>query len=333
MPFVQPASPAATRINEALFLELLEMPAPHNAGKSFALGEGILPPDGTASLEFSVLRNDGRVLSLQVDAEGCGAYCEEYQRFFNFDARNGRALAIDDLLTGAGLAEAGKRLSDERRRQYRGQIRQLKRELAAARKSRKTKQDDLSDLEDRLALNESCLAGLGAPPGAGALRESIRDTRFAVLDSGLRFTVERCSSHAMRALDDVGDVVMTLDAAALDKLLLPYGRSLLIGGEEIPAPVSWPDQILTGRIGGAAVTVRLGRPYSDGSLNGTYYYDKFRKPIGLRGKKNGKRIELTENLPEGEKGEPGRLELSEDANGLSGRWLRGDKSLPARFGW
>lgn len=329
LPYVLPASPATARINEVMFLSQLNMPAPREAGRSFALGEGVAPPDGTASLDFSVLHNDGRVLALEINAEGCGAYCEEYRQNFNFDAQTGRFLLIEDILTQRGLAEAGRRFFAERKRQYRQQIQSLQRELAQARKAENRKKDDIEDIEDRLALNQDCLASFQEKLGDAALRSALRWARFVVSGKGLVFTAERCSNHASRALDDVGEISLSLGPKDLAELLQPYGRYLLTGEGEATAPVSFYGQVLHGKVGSAPITLRINPPYDDNSFSGLYYYDKYRKPISFSGKRAGKRLEFTEEVAQGE---AGRFTLTEEAGALSGLWRRQNKTLQVRLG-
>ncbi|MBS1160355.1 MAG: hypothetical protein H6R15_2774 [Proteobacteria bacterium] len=330
LPYALPASPATARINEVMFLSQLNMPAPREAGKSFALGEGVTPPEGTASLDFSVRYNDGRVLALEINAEGCGAYCEDYQQYFNFDAQTGRFLLIDDILTPRGLSEVGRRFFAERKRLYRQQIRTLRRELANVQKAGKRKKDAVEDTEDRLALNEDCLAQFQETPGDAALRNSLRSTRFILTDKGIVFTAGRCSNHASRALDDVGEVTWPLGLKDLAALLQPYGRYLLTGEGDAAAPVALHGQVLHGKVGSAPITLRINPLNDDNSFSGLYYYDKYRKPISFFGKKTGQRLEFTEDAASGE---AGCFTLSQDAAGLSGRWQRQARTLPVRLGW
>ncbi|MFY7904891.1 MAG: hypothetical protein ACOVO0_02040, partial [Burkholderiaceae bacterium] len=80
LPFVEaeaePARRVANRINQAIYLELLEAAAPIRVGDGLNIRRyGGRPPPVT-DVSFVVNRNDGRVLALTVSAEGCGAYCE-----------------------------------------------------------------------------------------------------------------------------------------------------------------------------------------------------------------------------------------------------------------
>ena len=49
-------------------------------------------------LSYEVLYNARYILSLKVSAEGCGAYCDTYHQFFNFDLKTGRPLMITDVI-------------------------------------------------------------------------------------------------------------------------------------------------------------------------------------------------------------------------------------------
>lgn len=149
-------------------------------------------------LGYTVLRNDGRVLSFAVDGEGCGAYCETYTRYLQFDARNGRALAPQDLLTTGGGAKLQRQMRAERARRYRLELRGLKRNLARGQRP--------AD------------AGADAPLG---------DLRMGLAANGrMLLTAERCSNHASRALDDVGEVTLKRSPAALAPHLTAYGSTL-----------------------------------------------------------------------------------------------------------
>lgn len=338
MPFVAsgPADVAA-RINDSLYLSLLGMPAPREPGKTFSPPSGTSPV-GTASLEFSVSRNDARILSVQTDAEGCGAYCENYAQEFIFDARSGRSVVAADLFTPKGLGVVAQRMKKERQRQYKAQIVILGKELKALRAQRKpSTRSAPDDIEERIALNEDCLAKLREqtesrqPQTPDTLRDEARYYRLALpLDKGAVFVSSRCSAHVNRALDDVGEVALTIPPTELPALLTPYGISLLLGEGEAPAPASPFGQILRGKVGGAQVTMLLNVPYSDGSFGGRYYYDRYRKPLELSGRAKGKRVELTEHV---EDKAQATFDLSSSGPGLIGRWKGNGKDLPVDLRW
>lgn len=105
LPWVEAASPEVSRrINDVVFQRMLDTPAPARPADAVAL----LPkPEQTQnailSSEYTVVRNDGRLLVLAVAAEGCFRHCgEHFTEQWNFDARTGRQLENDTLFTPAG---------------------------------------------------------------------------------------------------------------------------------------------------------------------------------------------------------------------------------------
>ena len=56
-------------------------------------------------------------------------------------------------------------------------------------------------------------------------------------NKGLVLSVGRCSNHASRALDDVGEIAVTIAATALKTSLTPYGRAVVLQqGDALPPP-------------------------------------------------------------------------------------------------
>ena len=99
MPFVTGGAPGvATRINEAVWREMLDgASAPSTPGKTFTPSPDKLP-QGTSSLEYKsqmLPAANPRLLSLDFSGEGCGAYCEEFTQTHVFDLRDGRELATN----------------------------------------------------------------------------------------------------------------------------------------------------------------------------------------------------------------------------------------------
>ncbi|MFO1336926.1 MAG: hypothetical protein U1F53_01605 [Burkholderiaceae bacterium] len=326
MPFVESReTPAvAERINAALFLGVMETPAPARPAAAFHLPKGQWP-QGTASQDVEVVRNDARVLSIVLTAEGCGAYCETYSQHHNFDVRSGRALALDDLLTPTGLSALTAEVARARQSAYTRQLKTLQQERAAA--QRRGHRDELDDLDDRIALNKDCLEGERHSPRQP---DDVRQASFSLpVAGGMALSTARCSNHASRALDDVGEVTVTVPAGQLRPWLSPYGHAVVLGDGDAPPPATLFGQVLRGRIGTAPVTLLLERPQANGSVVGRYCYDKYRQPIRLSGRREGTQLRLDEG-----EGEPSAtLRLAWGAHGLAGQWVGGGKTLPVQLDW
>lgn len=323
------------RINNRIFLDMIEQPAP--ARYSDRIKEPKEPDglQGSSDFSFSVLRNDDRVLALEVDAEGCGAYCENYSRQYNFDATTGRSIAASDIFTPAGGAALLKRNLTKRMVEYRIAIAGLNKDAIAYRKKHRittpwpqprpdTKQDEEElRIASTIAMYEDCLESM---PEYGKYYR-LTEIPLRIDGESITFLYGRCSNHAMRALDDVGDQRVAYKSADLATYFTAYGKYLMMNGPQAAPRVDPYRQILKGRVGQAAITLHLSERYSDDSLSGIYFYDKYRKPIALSGRVTGDVIELTESESSDTLKPLIRATIQGDK--LEGLWI-GDKTLNFR---
>lgn len=217
----------------------------------------------------------------------------------------GRLFSSSDIFTPQGRAALFKQNNAKRLIEYRKAIAVLNKEGAANRKKQRIaipwpqprndgKQDDEeARITETIQMYQYCLDSMGEPSYASYYTQDVFPVKIE--DASITFLFGRCSNHAMRALDDVGDQQITYSIANLAPHFTPYGKYLLMGGPQ-PALRTEPyEQFLLGRVGQAAITFQLARPGPDGTLSGSYFYDKYRKPIRLSGKVDGDTIELTES--------------------------------------
>lgn len=344
MPFAASVrTDVAARINDALYMDLVGIPAPTDPGKTFSFPAGAQPTDtdsaldGTNSIAFQTLRNDDRVLSLSIEREGCGAYCEEYTTSYNFDAETGRVFDADDVFTPAGRTRIAKLMVQERKKQYSVMLKTLNVQLAKLGKASRThsSSEEVDDLKARIELNQGCLADMSSDSEtARDPAETFRYLRFAVPDeNSVQFTAERCSNHASRALDDVGDVSLSLSGDKLDGMLTAYGRYLLRGGERPKEALSPFGLFLHGRIGQSPMAIRIGSSSDGHSLSAVYYYEKYRPPIALTGSMEGNRIVLTtaKNGGDPDPSSAGTFELTRHGTAFTGQWRKQDMQRPVSF--
>jgi hypothetical protein len=289
----------------------------------------------TPSASYKVLRQDARVLSLALELEGCGAYCENYQRAFAFDLRDGRLLTAGDLFTPEGLKALQPRLAAQRAALIQQQIRRLKHTLAAAQQAKRRPEE--GD-DDALLMYQDCLRNW--LPGADPVYRHLGDEQMAVGPQHLSFTAGRCSNHAMRALDDIGDFHNRLPLTSLRAQLSPYGRAVLLG-EVLPdaRPASGLlSQVLRGTLDGKLpITLRLvvsspasGAASAEQVVDGNYFYDRMRQLIPLRGTLRGDQLTLTEGESSDDAKAP-VFKLTVSAQGLRGTWRQGERSLPVEI--
>lgn len=326
MPLVQAGDPVlSAKINDKLFLARFGVLAPRQAGKAVGAADGIAL-DGIATQSFKVGRNDGRVLTIAFDSEFCGAYCENSRTYYSFDMASGRSVEAEDLFTAAGMRELARQMRKQRLASYRNETARQQASLDALRKKDNAAKDDLDDLEQRVALNTEC-ADAESRLATQSDAELLAAFRTYQLEAGpQQYTIysPRCSSHAERALDDVDSVKLAISYAGLSPQLNGYGKALLLGTGPVPAGGGYFGQVLHGRLGTMAVTMMLNKD-SDGGVQGTYFYDKFRQPIALDGKERDGQLVLNERG--GDKVSATlRLGWSAAAHALQGRWA-GNKEL------
>ncbi|WP_413460266.1 hypothetical protein [Herbaspirillum huttiense] len=293
------------RINHRIFLDLIGQPAPARYSDGIKMPKEKIGFQGSSDFGFWVLRNDDRILALEVDSEGCGAYCEHYWAHYNFDAATGRKIAGSDIFTPAGGAALLKQNLAKRQAEYRKAIADLNKEALANRKKQgitipwpQSMPDSKPDEEEEriastIGMYESCQESMRSPDYGKYYK--LDDISLQIERESITFLYDRCSNHAERVLDDVGEQKVTYKIVDLTQYFTAYGKYLFMSGPQA-APRAEPyRQILKGRVGQAAITLALSELYSDGSLSGSYFYDKYRKPIPLSGKVNGNVVEFTES--------------------------------------
>ena len=321
MPYVTlPDTAASANINDRLFIGQLNGLAP--AKPIPTVDSKGLQLDGIASQDFEQVRLDERLLTLRFDAEGCGAYCEDYSVFYSFDLKNGRKLNNEDMFTPAGMRAIAEKMRKEKLRLYKNQIAELKQELKTEQKKSVPNREIVEDLQDRLTVNLECAERTSQE--ASEIRDGAAFYyTWNFLPQHASLHAGRCSNHANRALDDVGDITLPLAYAALRPHMTAYGRTMLLREGDAKASNVY-GQILRGNLGKQAIIMMLEKQ-DDDSISGVYFYSKYRKPIELYGRAQGKQIALEERNPEGKT--MAQLHLQIDGNRLQGEWQQDNRLL------
>ena len=86
-------------INNKIREEILE--ENEKANIRTALNERI--NDGLINMSYEVTFKKNSILSMNIYAEGCGAYCSSWYTYFNFDLKTGKEIPISDLISGNKL--------------------------------------------------------------------------------------------------------------------------------------------------------------------------------------------------------------------------------------
>ncbi|WP_410750473.1 hypothetical protein [Citrobacter sp. U14242] len=307
----------AKRINDYIFASFInQLPGnnPQATVNQFAKSER----NPTANLDYTVEYRDAKVLTLNMFVEGCGAYCESYNVPLSFDLANGAAITLNDLFSRATMAELNTRI----RKDIRGQIDAF----VAAHKSQtpeqiKEEKGEDFDYADFYASCATYTDGL------------YYIDKFSLQKGHLAFLNGRCSNHASRALDDLGDFTTKVPTAELHNQFTPYGQYLTTAKSTTPvepAP-SIDGKVMYGTLGKSMrIVLKVDCKYGD-FFEGAYFYQKFCAPIELTGKcdvENNQHYELKTSAAE-QTQEKITLDLKDGV--YQGVWESNGKTLPVRF--
>ncbi|MBC3883021.1 hypothetical protein H8K35_16615 [Undibacterium sp. LX40W] len=318
MPFFSSSkTDIASYINDKLFIGQLEMLAPTRWKPFFGDADGT-SVTGIENQSFTVSRLDQKVITVDFDTEYCGAYCEASNYFYNFETQSGRYIVLSELVTKPGAQEILRRLKAEKIRQYRDQLRQLRLERKnISPKRTKSQQDEIADIEDRIALNTQCLNDSQASLSSMTSVEALTYLRYKLLDKELMILSSRCSNHASRALDDVGEISVNISYDSLRPHLSKYGQALLFEGN-VTLENTVISQVLRGKLGNNAITMVIQADTKD-TVSAIYFYDKYRKAISLFGSGQNGMFELIERNEDGQ--EQAKFQLKTSGTNVYGYWL------------
>lgn len=160
---------------------------------------------------FKILNNDNYILSIALSAEGCGAYCEDFTSYYNFDLKTGNKLKLDSIFNSGGLNLIADSLYFLKQQKVKEKIKEIEIE-----------KPDSSMIEDynlTLYLYYECLE-------RKVYREFIADEQFSIYKNEIIIYLDRCSAHWNRALDDLYTFKFQFNLCALREYLTPFGNTL-----------------------------------------------------------------------------------------------------------
>ncbi|QRG78153.1 hypothetical protein [Citrobacter sp. R56] len=307
---------AAKRINDFIFSRFLnQLPGNDPQATLNKLAKSGI--DATANLDYTVEYRDSKILTLNLFVEGCGAYCESYNVPLSFDLASGANITLDDLFSPATIAQLNTRVRKDIRSQITTFVDKHKSESAEQIKAEKGEDFNYEEFYASCATYEGGLYYVD---------------NFSLQKGDLVFINGRCSNHASRAMDELGDFTTKIAAATLHDQLTPYGKSLTSGNSEktlSPAP-SLNGKLVYGTLG-KSMRIVMNITCNEASASGAYFYEKYGSPIELTGKcgtENAQHYELRTSIS-AETEEKITLDLKEGV--YQGVWESNGKTLPIRF--
>lgn len=308
---------SARRINDALFSHYLQ----RLSGKDpyLTLKSAVTPKEGAPVaipfLDYAVVENNHKYITLTIQSEYCGAYCEYGNASHSFDVTHGTRIQLEDIFLPKALAQLEKEVKTDIRSTINALIKEQKKNPVPI-------EQQNEDYVDYQEFYGSCWVMSDS--------STLDFTKaFSLKNGKLVFQNGRCSNHAGRALDELGEFITEIALEKYIDLLTPYGKSLLIEKETatIAPPPRFFGRMLYGTINNKLPIAIHVNCYGT-SAYGAYYYTKFGQPLELYGtceKSNIRSVQLTFNSDNAPKEE---IKLTLKNGQYQGNWWSEGKNLP-----
>jgi hypothetical protein len=214
--FVGTPSVVAQKMNNAMRLDLLT--ETQNVSDADMFKDVWMTKDKAmaqlSDISYEQIALNSTVVCIAISAEGCGAYCEGFTRYFLFNPKTGNQLKLDSIFTKQGLDFVLKTINDYKATTIKDQLKLINDSL----KSPKT--NDKERFTDMKNMYTDCLQ-------YKLDREDVSWTQFFVRNGVLTIIMQRCSPHALMALDELWEFKYELNLKEVGKLLSKYGTKLI----------------------------------------------------------------------------------------------------------
>lgn len=235
---------------------------------------------GSVSFDsWQKLTTPKNILSITLSGGAVSAYPVEFDVYENFDTRSGNTVLLDHLIKPTQKNALNAMLIAHAKNQIRRFLKSPKEPAQNA--------DEASYLSAQKVLYENCLKGFDSV--------QLDWFNFYVKKTSVVFTKERCSSHAMRSLDEIGKFHIDIPISTLKPYLSAYGNNVLSNAKQRLNHKGIAGKLLTGKLGKAKVHFLIKEVYQDGSIVALYWYDKYKQPIELNGTFSGNQLQASES--------------------------------------
>lgn len=227
--------------------------------------------------EWKKLETPKNILSLSIDGEATGAYPEGFSDWKNFDLRTGNYINLQDLFETTSIDSIQNIVNENVVNKIQNFLAELK-----------SHNDPEDEEKEQIRMYEECLEY--------AKGEKLEYTKFFFGKDKLTIVRERCSNHAMRALDDLGSYEIELPYTEIQQYLSDYGKNLLSKSDKFVRQNTVQNKLYKGKIDEKyPVTLLMKQVFEDGSFSAFYWYDKNKKLIEWSGTLKNDHISITEN--------------------------------------
>lgn len=216
---IQGFSNCARKINNSLRSEILYADSNIRDNQIFDKVWGTAKQSPTLSdLSYEVLGNNSSILSIKISAEGCGAYCESWDRYFVFNLKTGNQLHLDSMINAQGLLKLSKDFNSFKQVKLNDKIKEIRDTL----KTDVVVKDkgSLDYYTEMLGLYTDCL-------DKKITYEYIVDLEFSFATSYLVMYSDRCSGHYNRNLDELWTFEYKIHLKNWVSYLTKYAKALV----------------------------------------------------------------------------------------------------------
>jgi len=167
-----------------------------------------------SDISFKVINNDSKFFCIGISAEGCGAYCEHWTRYYTRESRTGNNVGLKDIFTEGGLQSLSDSVRLMKNKRIRANINNMNLSL---KKLVFAGKDDEESYKAAISLYGECI------DSSNAIYD---ETNYSLSKSKLTIYLDPCLPHAMRAEDNM-DYTFTFDIRRWRNYLSAYGKSIL----------------------------------------------------------------------------------------------------------
>lgn len=210
---------AAEKINDSLTLDFLDINRKKVKKSIFENVWGKSKDDiiPMSDVSYKVLYNSGNIISLSINAEGCGAYCESFTRYFSYNTKTGNKIRITDLLNKSGLKLLTDSILARKQKTLENKLQEIEDSLETA--SVQANNDSKEYFLQMKELYENCRTE--------SVQLQINYFEFYLTKTQLFFITDRCSAHYNRAVDELDNFTFAFFIKEWNQFLTPVGRKII----------------------------------------------------------------------------------------------------------
>jgi len=209
----------SNKINDLLLLDVLDI---NRKQVKKSIFENVwltkeIPLPRLNDLSYTMIVNNKKFLSLSISGEGCGAYCEYFTFYYSFNFKTGDIVKPDSLFNKAGRNIFLDSLNSKKKQILKSKVKEIQDTLSS--QSVREGKEEREYFEEMLSLYQDCLE-----------KDDVTDfdyLRFYITKSRLFVSLDRCSAHYNRNLDEIGDFELIFKFKDWAKYLTPYAHSLI----------------------------------------------------------------------------------------------------------